>query len=839
MSNTYSVRTSVGEILRELNELQKWAVSENVTIHGRGSENYAYDRNQNLVYMLENFAGSPAPSTPLDGQLWWDVNNTALRVWNDVGSPQSKWDPVVPGSAGVGFYINAGDGLKYVGSPANINGALPTGSPLTIELEVGTGETTLQNIVSVNMYGAANNLERIITSQDGLSWTVQETSTTVYFGIAYSPTVSRFVTTLGNRSVRTSDDGGVTWVTQSNVIPASTGTENWEKINWIDELGMFFVANNDNAGSSIAYSTDGINWTLVPATQTPLISAQTIQYYEFDYITSLGRVVLYAPAGSNFYIAHSTDGITWTDILAHTGNDPAYSSYPATGYSPVLDEILSIESSGSSFTTPILRRYDVGAAGSPLFDPTGWTSANGPFGPWSRNGDYQYVNWISAGSPQCWLVTGKADSSGFSDNAGSPFTGASNFLSGTDSVNWNRIGGMEPIIDTGPGTNGASQPFVWSKTVYIPSLDKVLALAGTHQSGSPSTYLMRLSGPINGRTRNITGGAGQWTKVDIPEVTATAGFAYFDDVAFGEVTLTGVSVDANSISIDESTLNHDALSGYVSTEHTDHSNVTLSGNGMSSIGNLTASRTLNIVGGDGITANANDIQVDSTVVRTSSGWAGGIYGVKTFEAAGSIRAPDGTAALPGFTFYIGNDDGIYRSGANELSFSTNGQGRFSILSTGVMRALDTTYEVLVTQDDDIPNKKYVDDAAAGATGVITENTFTARGFGGILSISGLNPGSKYLVGVFGIIRNNGTGSGTHGGIRVTSQHNNPPTAGMLYQGPLHGGVNWPDGNAPQHQWCVITAPAGGTIYGYTDYRDNTPPAIEWRYAMHMTAVQLD
>lgn len=87
---------------------------------------------------------------------------------------------------------------------------------------------------------------------------------------------------------------------------------------------------------------------------------------------------------------------------------------------------------------------------------------------------------------------------------------------------------------------------------------------------------------------------------------------------------------------------HDSLSGFVANEHIDHSGVTITaGTGLTGGGTIEATRTLNVVGGDGITANDDDMAVDSTVVRTSGTQT--IAGTKTFS---------GNCTFTGSTTYV-------------------------------------------------------------------------------------------------------------------------------------------------------------------------------------------
>ena len=107
-------------------------------------------------------------------------------------------------------------------------------------------------------------------------------------------------------------------------------------------------------------------------------------------------------------------------------------------------------------------------------------------------------------------------------------------------------------------------------------------------------------------------------------------------VAGGQGIVTAVSGDTITVNLDSSeflgqfnaSIVHDTLSGFVANEHIDHSAVSvIAGNGLTGGGTIAAYRTLNVVGGDGITANADEIEVtvdDSTIELSATSGSGAI-----------------------------------------------------------------------------------------------------------------------------------------------------------------------------------------------------------------------
>ena len=293
---------------------------------------------------------------------------------------------------------------------------------------------------------------------------------------------------------------------------------------------------------------------------------------------------------------------------------------------------------------------------------------------------------------------------------------------------------------------------------------------------------------------------------------------------------TGITVQGSPglVSTNDSQIVHDNLSGFVANEHIDHSAITI-GAGKGLFGSPTtidSNVTINVGQGDGISVSANQVDVDSTVVLTST--AQQIDSIKIFTAP-IVGATTGTsAATPAYGFGLDTDNGIYRSGTNELSFSTGATQRFRIESGGVLRSLNSTYESLVTSDDIIPNKKYVDDLSASG-GFPTGNIFV-----GTSSISGLNPNETYLVNGYGTMRSAGTSTHYMYPLYLRRGSTTPGVGTIVAQTPGQN-IDWPDGAAPVTISYICEMSGDTAVNFYMDSSGSTP---DHGPALYMTAMQI-
>jgi len=107
---------------------------------------------------------------------------------------------------------------------------------------------------------------------------------------------------------------------------------------------------------------------------------------------------------------------------------------------------------------------------------------------------------------------------------------------------------------------------------------------------------------------------------------------------------TGITYNSGTgaITTTDGDIVHDNLSGFAANEHIDHTNVYLAtGTGLTGGGNIATTRTLNVIGGKGIIANADDIQVDSGNIKGMfSGGTGVTYSNGAISIGQAVATTD-------------------------------------------------------------------------------------------------------------------------------------------------------------------------------------------------------
>lgn len=136
-------------------------VTTSISLVGRNYTGYGEIQNENMIFLLENFAGGTSPARPISGQAWYDTDNKSLKVYNG-----SEW-------------LAAGNATVSDTEPAHSNGGLWLKNS-TQQIFVSDGTTwrlvgpeavegfNITRVVSTTLNNVAGNVKPvIITYVDG------------------------------------------------------------------------------------------------------------------------------------------------------------------------------------------------------------------------------------------------------------------------------------------------------------------------------------------------------------------------------------------------------------------------------------------------------------------------------------------------------------------------------------------------------------------------------------------------------------------------------------------------------------------------------------------------
>ena len=83
---SYIINNSRGQIVAVVADGTTNSTATDLTLVGRAVTNFGEFQNENYVFLLENFANSSAPTTPILGQLWYNSSTDEISTYNSLGT---------------------------------------------------------------------------------------------------------------------------------------------------------------------------------------------------------------------------------------------------------------------------------------------------------------------------------------------------------------------------------------------------------------------------------------------------------------------------------------------------------------------------------------------------------------------------------------------------------------------------------------------------------------------------------------------------------------------------------------------------------------------------------
>lgn len=267
-----------------------------IKLPGRNYPSYGLPVADDLVWILENFAGAGAPQNPLIGQLWYDMNSNIVRVWD--GSQWSGTGKTIVDSNQPSATVSGQ--LWYDPSRQQVfisDTTLPTGWKLIGPIGAANGNdgtpsvpnfTVIDTTIISDNVGGQHNAQRMVVAGNIIAIVSSDPKYTP------APSITGFSSIFPGINLNTNISGIVFNGTATNAITATTATS----ITGINTAN-FMLNNQTNSpsGGNWDLGTSGNKWGTIYASTFNGV-ATSAQYsdlaerYEIDKPIQSGYLVM-------------------------------------------------------------------------------------------------------------------------------------------------------------------------------------------------------------------------------------------------------------------------------------------------------------------------------------------------------------------------------------------------------------------------------------------------------------------------------------------------------------------------------------------------------------------
>ena len=265
----YTVNKTSGSVLATVSDGTIDTTTDLVLV-GKNYAGYGEFLNENYVKLLENFANTSAPGSPLAGQMWWDTTNSLLKVYTGSAFKtvsSSTASSSTPSSSVTGdlwwdttngqLKVYNGSGFTTIG-PAFTSGTGTSGAIV----EVVTDNSAADHVV-VKLYVSSTVVGTVSKDSEFTPQTSIGGFTTIKPGLQLSSTVSG-----AKLQGSSTDSDALGGVTAANYLRSNASDSTSGVLSVLNDTGMVIGVDSDltigiNGSSNPVFTNSNTNGSII------------------------------------------------------------------------------------------------------------------------------------------------------------------------------------------------------------------------------------------------------------------------------------------------------------------------------------------------------------------------------------------------------------------------------------------------------------------------------------------------------------------------------------------------------------------------------------------------